>query len=763
VFASSFCAPLRLKTQDFFTQHSFFLFRETPSQLNDIVIVSIDEASRRKLDNTRWPWNRDVIAKLIRNIANASPKIIGLDIVFSGKTTLEHDKQLEEALKSHPNILAGYTLPAFPGDELFLPQFSNVLSGIGHVTKPVGPDNIVRDLRTFYIDKNNRYTSLEIEILTSYLNISPEEINWDLNGSIDMGRKLSIPATPDGFTEINYLAHANEIPSIPAYLIVENIFNPKIFKDKMVLVGATDPLIHDMHLTPLGNFPGVSIVANSLIMFLNNRFIYNITTWQILLPLLILAFVSILINAKMRFFPASLICGSVTLIMFFVLLYLRAQDIQFDYFGILFLIISAYAIPNIYKYSYLIYMSNKLKNLAIIDPITGFHTFRYFLLRLDKELKNKAKNLDFLVITLSNYKQLSLALNFDEVKSLIKLTTGYIKVNLQAQFHNIEFCRVSQNKLGVIVLKQDSISTENYLKDFLNTLAKVDFKIEDKIVKISPKGILIHTPTNKKSLSTELIYNMETSLKDLRENPDKNFISLDLKEKIMELKQEFIKEDILDFLASDFEERNKELEKALRKLQTSQKETETAYFETMLSLIKALEEKDMYTQGHSERVANYSLAIAKELKLSPQECNDIHKAALLHDIGKIGIPEHTLHKKEKLTEEEFNLIKRHAIISVEILKPIKAFKDLLPIILHHHERFDGTGYPYGLSESMIPRGAQILAVADSFDAITCGRGYKKGTTVKAALKELDKNKGSQFNPLYVIAFKRIITAGLIKF
>ena len=215
-------------------------------------------------------------------------------------------------------------------------------------------------------------------------------------------------------------------------------------------------------------------------------------------------------------------------------------------------------------------------------------------------------------------------------------------------------------------------------------------------------------------------------------------------------------EESLDFLVRDLEEKNRELEETLKEALQAKKETEEAYFEAISSLVKALEKKDTYTQGHSERVAKYAYAIAKEAGLGEEECQKIYRAALLHDIGKIGIPDYILHKRERLTPEEWKMIRKHEIMSVEILKPIRVLSEILPIILHHHEHFDGTGYPYGLSGDMIPQGAQILAVADAFDAITCGRGYKRGKSAEEAIKELEKNKGTQLNPKYVDALKRVI-------
>ncbi|MBU7007957.1 HD domain-containing phosphohydrolase [Phosphitispora fastidiosa] len=172
---------------------------------------------------------------------------------------------------------------------------------------------------------------------------------------------------------------------------------------------------------------------------------------------------------------------------------------------------------------------------------------------------------------------------------------------------------------------------------------------------------------------------------------------------------------------------------------------------TIHSLVQALDARDPYTKGHSEQVSQLAIMIAKELSLPAEEIEDIRLAGLLHDIGKIGIPEKILNKPDNLTSIEFNQIKVHPYISAQILKPIELFKTLLPFVYHHHERWDGKGYPDGLKGEAIPLGARILAVADAFDAITADRVYRPGKDDNAAVNELVKWAGIQFDPLVVDA------------
>lgn len=175
-----------------------------------------------------------------------------------------------------------------------------------------------------------------------------------------------------------------------------------------------------------------------------------------------------------------------------------------------------------------------------------------------------------------------------------------------------------------------------------------------------------------------------------------------------------------------------------------QKRNET---ELIMALSKLLDSRDKYTANHSGNVAEYSLKIAKKMGLSKSECKAIYIGGLLHDTGKIGVPESLLTKPAKLTNNEYEIIKRHPIIGFETLKPISFIKDLgvLEMILHHHERYDGTGYPYGLKGEEIPLSARIMAIADSFDAMTSKRVYRDVLDIEFALTEIEQNKGTQFD------------------
>lgn len=183
-------------------------------------------------------------------------------------------------------------------------------------------------------------------------------------------------------------------------------------------------------------------------------------------------------------------------------------------------------------------------------------------------------------------------------------------------------------------------------------------------------------------------------------------------------------------------------------------------FGVISSLSRVLDARDRHTARHSQSVAEYALAIAKEMDLSPAQQETIYCAGLLHDVGKIGISEQPLMKPGRLTPQEWEEIKRHPELSYRILRDIPELEEIAVITLYHHERWDGGDYPYGVRDDNIPIGARILCVADSFDAMISERVYKSPMSKEGALEELKRCGGTQFDPGVVAAFLRCYEKGI---
>ena len=195
-------------------------------------------------------------------------------------------------------------------------------------------------------------------------------------------------------------------------------------------------------------------------------------------------------------------------------------------------------------------------------------------------------------------------------------------------------------------------------------------------------------------------------------------------------------------------ERATEIDKALE-------EIESSYRITLKALVQALETRDFETHGHSERVVTFSLRLGHELGLDKEALRDLELGALLHDIGKIGVPDAVLRKPAKLNAEEWDKMKLHPLHGQKILRNIKFLEGAARVVSQHHEQWDGSGYPYGLRGEDIDIGARIFSVVDAFDAMISDRVYRKGRPYEAALEELERCSGTQFDPLVVEAFKHI--------
>jgi hypothetical protein len=194
---------------------------------------------------------------------------------------------------------------------------------------------------------------------------------------------------------------------------------------------------------------------------------------------------------------------------------------------------------------------------------------------------------------------------------------------------------------------------------------------------------------------------------------------------------------------------------ALENMQRTQEQQRSAFVQTVLALAQAVELRDPYTGGHAQRVTDYALLLADELKLSEAERHDLRLGAPLHDIGKIGIDDTILRKKGPLTQEEFFQMQTHTVKGVAILQPIPEMAPVLPLVRSHHERWDGTGYPDGLAGEAIPYLARVLAVADTFDAMTTDRPYRAGLPLDRALLEIQAAAGTQFDADCAAAFLRL--------
>jgi len=234
------------------------------------------------------------------------------------------------------------------------------------------------------------------------------------------------------------------------------------------------------------------------------------------------------------------------------------------------------------------------------------------------------------------------------------------------------------------------------------------------------------------------------------------FDHYDLKQEIRRLNQITREQNFkLQDMNRNLEEKVRERTKQLA---GKNAELRTAYVQTIRALAEAVDAKDAYTRGHSERVGVYASRIARELGLRKDMIERVYIAGLLHDVGKIGVPDHIITKPDRLTPDEYREIQKHPEIGARILEPVEFLRNVVPCVRHHHEWYDGceAGYPQRLRGDQIPLPSRIILVADTVEAMTSDRPYRKALPLETVLSELHKYSGSQFDPNAVEAFLRLI-------
>ena len=188
-------------------------------------------------------------------------------------------------------------------------------------------------------------------------------------------------------------------------------------------------------------------------------------------------------------------------------------------------------------------------------------------------------------------------------------------------------------------------------------------------------------------------------------------------------------------------------------------ELRAAYVDTVKSLVGAVEAKDPYTRGHSERVALYATCLGRSMRLRPSRLDTLQYAALLHDVGKIGVPMKVLNKPGRLTDEEYGLVKEHPALGAQVISKVPYLGEIVEAVLYHHEHIDGSGYGQGATSDQIPQLSRLLSIADAYDAMTSERPYRRALTVEEATAELERCSGSQFDSNLVVRFTELLKSG----
>ncbi len=245
---------------------------------------------------------------------------------------------------------------------------------------------------------------------------------------------------------------------------------------------------------------------------------------------------------------------------------------------------------------------------------------------------------------------------------------------------------------------------------------------------------------------------------------------LDLVEKVRSVAEGHFKQRVpvrgvyeLAQLTATFNSMSDSIEKSVDRLKLAARENQELFINSIRTLAAAIDAKDPYTRGHSERVARYAVMIARHMELTPEEVRTVRLSALLHDIGKIGIDDRILRKPTALTSEEFEVMKTHPVKGAVIMGQIPQLKEVIPGIKHHHEKWSGGGYPDGLKGADIPRIARIVGVADTFDAMTTTRPYQKAMPLPYVIDRIQSFGGRSFDPDVTVALEKAFASGDLEF
>ncbi|OGJ89276.1 MAG: hypothetical protein A2268_10340 [Candidatus Raymondbacteria bacterium RifOxyA12_full_50_37] len=370
--------------------------------------------------------------------------------------------------------------------------------------------------------------------------------------------------------------------------------------------------------------------------------------------------------------------------------------------------------------------NKELMKLSITDGLTKLYNHRFLQERFDFEFKRAKRYsglLSCLIIDLDHFKQVNDTYGHQfgdlvlcEIAEILKRKSR--EVDICGRYGGEEFMILTNLSLQDATIFAERIHGAVEKNVFSNGTHSIHITI----------SVGIADYRNDITTKQQLIERADTALYQAK-HEGRNTVRI-WKE------QEQVEESVLDqYGIDDLKSKFLELSNRMR----------TTYVESTNALVRAIDAKDHYTKEHSQNVAKYSVLLAKALNMPEKEVDVVKNAALLHDVGKIGIGQEILIKETGLTAKEFEIMKKHPLIGANILKDVKFLEKEIPIVLHHHERFDGKGYPHGLNGNEIPYGARILAIADSFDAMTTDRSYRKKMSQTQALDEIRRCGGTQFH------------------
>jgi diguanylate cyclase (GGDEF)-like protein/putative nucleotidyltransferase with HDIG domain len=391
----------------------------------------------------------------------------------------------------------------------------------------------------------------------------------------------------------------------------------------------------------------------------------------------------------------------------------------------------------------LIKANEKLKSIALIDSQTGLYNHRYLQEVIEAEFhqaRRYAQNLALIMLDIDYFKSINDVYGVAFGDLVLKQLSKQLKRMVRR--YDI-LVRYSGEEFVIISPRLDRNIAFNMAQRLLETLNFINFGNKKHSVKLKLSFSVVSFPEDRVMNGIDLVNLSNKVLNKVKDSGgNRVFSTLDMKSSLKKGLEKISKAMEMKGLKIKIDKLNKQSKQGLS--------------ESIFAFAKTLELKDHYTGEHVENTVHFATQIAKELNLPKDDVELIRQAAMLHDLGKIGISESILLKKGKLNKKEFDEIKKHPQIGADIIRPIQFLHALIPFIFYHHERWDGKGYPSGIRGEDIPLGARVIAIADVYQALISDRPYHKAFSKTAAIDIIKKASGAQFDPRIVSSFLKIM-------
>jgi diguanylate cyclase (GGDEF)-like protein len=385
----------------------------------------------------------------------------------------------------------------------------------------------------------------------------------------------------------------------------------------------------------------------------------------------------------------------------------------------------------------------RLKELSLKDSLTGLYNYRYLIERMSSEFKRARRYilpLSIIMLDIDYFKSLNEVYGHQYGDLILKEFAGYLKKCART---NDIVIRYGGEEFVVLMPDTDKNGAVVFGSRLLEFLKEHIFDRGGNRVKLKISMGVASLPENGIDSSASLLSGVDKAMRQAKESGG-NQLSLFRAAGAKEIK------DIL----KDGGKGN--VEKLKTRLWRMKNRTNQILLESIFAFAKAVEARDFYTGKHSENMVSAATEIGRHLRLSQREIDNLRHAAMLHDLGKIGVEDRILRKRSAFTPQELEKIRRHPQIGAEIIRDIHFLKEVVPMIMYHHERFDGLGYSMGLKGKEIPLGARIIAIADVYQALISNRPYRKAYSKTEALKIIKDGSGTQFDPAIVKVFLQIM-------